>query len=168
MTENKLRLSGPVLSRNVFGYILALLGLLAIWAWTIPSALHEHRSRSLLASEGVLADGEILWQHDLWISPEAGYFIGYRFADVSGRLWRGQGRGFPSLDVRTGQKGLLVTYATSDPAVNKLGNHTHESMRRRLATSATTFPLFLLLVQGVGLSLLLLSLLRRCGWRKQN
>ena len=105
--------------------------------------------------------GEILRLYDFRISPETGYFISYQFTDSTGKAWRGWGKGFPAIDVRTGQKVLLVTYAPSDPSVSRLGNYTHESLRHQLEVSATTFPLFILVVQGGGLSLLLIVLLRR-------
>jgi hypothetical protein len=150
-----------VSGKSAIWLILAFLGLLAIWAWTIPSALNEQRTRRLLATEGVLAEGKILRLYDFWISPETGYFINYQFTDSTGKVWRGWGKGFPAIDTRTGQKVLLVTYAPSDPSINRLGNYTHESLRHQLEVSATTFPLFILVVQGGGLSLLLIILLRR-------
>jgi len=142
--------------------IVTLLGLAIIWTWTIPSALNAQRERKLLAKEGVLTHGQVLSKKDpFWHDPSTGDIIEYQFADSADQVWRGRGEGYLSIETGTGEKVLLVTYAQSDPSVNRLGNHTEEYMRRRLETGATTFLIFILVVQGGGLSCLLIWLARR-------
>ena len=142
--------------------IVTLLGLAAIWTWTIPSALSAHWERKLLAEEGILTEGQVLSIKDpFWSDPTTGDLIEYQFVDSTGKVWHGQGKGFLSIKTSTGEKVVLVTYAPSDPSVNRLGNHTDEYMRRKMETGAVMFPIYLLVVQGGGLSLLLIWLVRR-------
>ncbi len=136
--------------------------LTAVWVWTISSALSAHRERDLLAEEGILTKGQVLSNRNpFWNDPATGDIIEYQFADSTGKVWRGQGKGYLSIEVSTGERVVLVTYAPSDPSVNRLGNHTDEHMRRRMETGAVTFPIYLLVVQGGGLSLVLIWLVRR-------
>ncbi|MFZ5820148.1 MAG: hypothetical protein ACOYYJ_09610 [Chloroflexota bacterium] len=146
--------------------IVFLIGLVVIWAWTIPFASQTHRYYELLATEAVLTHGQVLsidqsaWD---WLAGGSKYghegsTIEYQFTDANGRVWRGQGRGYQSID-STGNKVLLVTYARSDPSINRLGNYTGEHLRQELERSAAILPTFILVLQGGGLSLVLGRLL---------
>jgi len=146
--------------------IVFLIGLVAIWAWTIPSARQTQRNYELLASDPVLAYGQVLsmdrsaWD---WLSGNSEYghegsTIEYQFTDGGGQLWRGQGRGYTSTD-STGREVLLVTYARADPSINRLGNYTGEDLRRKLERSAAILPILILVLQGGGLSLIWARLL---------
>lgn len=146
--------------------IVFLIGLVAIWAWTVPSARQTQRTYELLATEPILAHGQVLSvDESLWDwlagSGEYGHegrTIEYQFADASGKVWQGQGRGYISLD-SSGREIALVTYARSDPSVNRLGNYTGEMLRGKMERSAAFLPLVILVVQGGGLSLILARLL---------
>jgi len=54
-----------------------------------------------------------------------------------------------------------ITYAQSDPSLNRTGDWTNSISRRQLAWYAKTSPILILVVIGGGLSLILIEMVRR-------
>lgn len=149
--------------RAVF-YIEALVllaALLVIWSWAIPTALHEHRKRLLLAREGVLVHGKILEAHKLLLAEPGYYRFEYQFEDGTGQVWRGRSRGYLSESVRTGESEALITYTPSDPSLSRYGDWTDDYSRRQMERGAILFPLYILVGIAGGLSLWLIKFMWR-------
>jgi hypothetical protein len=141
--------------------LVLLVGLLTIWAWAISTARQQRRECTLLLQEGVTTRGLILEAKGSW-SPEGCDRVKYQFEDADGRVWRGRDRILSIGDPPAGE--TLITYARSDPSVNRHGDWTRDFNRRKLARCVKKLPFFYIYVLvgiGGGLSIGLIKLVWR-------
>ena len=141
--------------------LVLFVGLLAIWAWTLSNARRHRMECTLLLQEGVTTRGLILEAKGSW-SSEGHDRVKYQFEDSDGREWRGRDRILSIGDPPTGE--TLITYARSDPSVNRYGDWTRDYQRRKLARCVKKLPFFYIYVLvgvGGGLSIGLVKLVWR-------